>query len=232
MADLLERYFEEDLTLPEEDQIQSLLENSAEEASRFAGLALAHYASLGLQAPRWSRRRPALARLKSWRLPLLLLAAGGAALWALGSPDSATVSWEERESLLSLEEAAPAHVEMAELPAEPAKVVRRKAQAASGIAAPAAEPKDARPAVLRGSKLELVLNQAEAGPLEAWVEDSSGRRVKELFKGEAPAGTKRVEWDGKVESGRNAGQGEYTIVLKSTAGTQRRVVGLKARWRE
>jgi len=51
------------------------------------------------------------------------------------------------------------------------------------------------------------------------VFDVGGRRVRRLAEGAFPAGTERVEWDGRDDSGRRVEPGAYFVHLRSASGT-------------
>jgi hypothetical protein len=58
----------------------------------------------------------------------------------------------------------------------------------------------------------------ERASMEAWLEDSQARPVKQLAEGLVlPAGANALTWDGTLAGGRRAPSGRYTLVLKAQA---------------
>jgi hypothetical protein len=56
----------------------------------------------------------------------------------------------------------------------------------------------------------------EASSVVVAIFDSRGRRVTELFRGELPAGTHELRWDGRDDSGRAVATGTYLACLAAT----------------
>jgi flagellar hook assembly protein FlgD len=71
--------------------------------------------------------------------------------------------------------------------------------------------------------VRAVLELPRAGHVRAEVVDLQGRRVASLLDGNAEAGTRVIEWQGKDSSGRAAEPGVYFLVARSggTATTTR-----------
>jgi hypothetical protein len=78
------------------------------------------------------------------------------------------------------------------------------------------------------SDLRLELALPRPGPVTLDVFDTSGRRVRALHRGTMPAGTQRIVWDGRLQSGRLAPSGIYFIQLRTEEGAfEKRVVLLR-----
>jgi hypothetical protein len=65
----------------------------------------------------------------------------------------------------------------------------------------------------------LTLAFARAGEAELVVHSVDGRRVRTLARGHFDAGTHRVTWDGRDDSGRDVPSGVYFARLRSPEGT-------------
>ena len=69
---------------------------------------------------------------------------------------------------------------------------------------------------------------ASGGPVDITVYDVSGRRIRSLVNGHAPAGTHEVRWDGRDDDGRPVASGIYLYRFGSTGFTEtRKLVLLK-----
>lgn len=76
-------------------------------------------------------------------------------------------------------------------------------------------------------RTELRFTLARAGRASLIVHDVTGRRVRELLRGELPAGAHSVIWDGRDDDGRFAAAGIYFVRLSATDLTEvRKVVRL------
>ena len=63
----------------------------------------------------------------------------------------------------------------------------------------------------------LRLDVRRAGPVAVRVHGPGGRLVRTLFEGSLPAGSRRIDWDGRDDAGRAVASGVYLFVA-STAG--------------
>ncbi len=64
-----------------------------------------------------------------------------------------------------------------------------------------------------GSTVRFTLARSEQVDLRVY--DTSGRLVRRLTRGQLPAGTHAIEWDGRSERGRNVAAGIYFVRLRS-----------------
>jgi hypothetical protein len=69
-----------------------------------------------------------------------------------------------------------------------------------------------RPNPARGGT-EFALWLPAAGPVSLVLHDAQGRQVRELLRGERPAGEHRARWDGRDDGGRVAPEGIYFVTL-------------------
>lgn len=94
-----------------------------------------------------------------------------------------------------------------------------------GPGSAAADLRPAAPNPFRAStKLDYSLPRA--GEVTIFVLDVTGRRVKTLFRGAAPAGSGSVSWDGRYEDGRPAPAGVYHAALNTPLGRTTRTLVL------
>ena len=66
-----------------------------------------------------------------------------------------------------------------------------------------------------GPSTEIAFSLARPGRVAVAVYDVSGRRVASLKDGEAEAGSFRLVWDGRDESGRDVAAGTYFVRMQS-----------------
>ncbi len=78
---------------------------------------------------------------------------------------------------------------------------------------------------LVGVRIDL----ARAGPVEITVHDLLGRRVAVLYRGELPAGTSRIDWDGRNDRGLEEPAGVYFFRARGTDGDTAAVKGVLVR---
>jgi hypothetical protein len=199
--DLVQDFFERDLSADEAGRLDALLLSDPAAAEAMLAQAQAHYRACGLPEPSWeSRPRRRLPKGLYWCAGLLLAAGLGAAffsddrtpcvpvaVWASGSPD--------REVALPAPPAGPRPAQAA-VPARPA-------------APPAAQ------ASRQGRSLELRLNLDGSGPVQVTVLDDGGHVRRDLFKGTLAAGEHALPWNGLDDAGRPVAPGNYQVVVAS-----------------
>jgi len=207
MSDLIQTFFERDLTPEESDQLARILENSGEESLRFASLGEAAYQATGLPAHHWPGANPFApgsgAAGKGGALLKILLAAGGlgAAWWAFHQPAPLT-------------SVAPNPVEAVQpsLPNPVPKLVK---------------PLPAVPG-LEGRNLQVEVDVAHPGLVTVRVLDPKGTEVRHLYTGFLQKGGWRFTWDGLLSDGKSAPEGHYLIQVKSGEGNFSKPVELAA----
>lgn len=85
---------------------------------------------------------------------------------------------------------------------------------------------------LRGSpnpfrgRLQLSIEAPVAGEQRVEVTDVLGRRVRQLERGEFPAGARQLSWDGLDDQGRALPPGLYRVTVRGSSGTVTRMVSL------
>jgi hypothetical protein len=72
--------------------------------------------------------------------------------------------------------------------------------------------------------LELRLETEAVGPSTIGIFDATGRRVRSLWRGELPAGTRAIAWDGSDDGGRQVGPGRYWARIATSRGTITRAI--------
>ena len=211
--DLIAAFWERDLTDAEDGQLAGVLEASADQAERFADLAGAFYARLGLPEPRWPgeepprRRGPALL----WLVAGLTVLAGGG-WWAAhrAPPDD-----DGPDVLLLPPLAAPA--------ATPRPTRSRPRPVAAAPATPTAAPATAPDG---GVATDLVVKIRLAAPTALAVDifDPPGHHIRRLVAGLYPAGVHRFPWDAADGEGRAVAAGYYRVIISVAGG------GMMDRW--
>jgi hypothetical protein len=72
----------------------------------------------------------------------------------------------------------------------------------------------------------IAFELAEPGPVELVVYDAAGRMVRTLVQADRPAGSHRVEWDGRDEDARLVASGLYHYTLRTDQGSWTRRMAL------
>lgn len=72
----------------------------------------------------------------------------------------------------------------------------------------------------------IAFELAEPGPVELVVYDAAGRMVRTLLQAERPAGSHRVEWDGRDDAARPVASGLYHYTLRTGQGSWTRRMAL------
>ena len=71
-----------------------------------------------------------------------------------------------------------------------------------------------------------MLSNDRSGRVEIDVLEITGRRARQLFRGERQAGETAVRWDGKDDSGRQLEPGVYFVRVRGSEGVVTRRVAL------
>jgi len=209
MNDLIQAFFERDLSPEESDQLARILEHSGEESLRFASLGEAAYQATGLPSHHWPGANPwgtGAAGKAAGLLKVLLAAAGGlgAAWWYFHKP------------------APPAPAALS--PARPVEAVP------SALSHPIPKPAAPLPSVpgLEGKNLQVEVDVAHPGLVTVRVLGPQGDEVRHLYTGFLQKGGWRFTWDGLQADGKAAPQGHYLIEVKSDRGSFTKPVELAA----
>ena len=217
MSDLIDKFFQADLTEAEENLLSERLLGSEGDADRFAALAEAKYRSYGLPEP-VLRGGPGGGLLKQGGKALLLLLGGGALLgiacWVLcqsmdGSSEPVYKYPEVSEKLQPVAETVPS-------------VPLRKSLRSSS---PAPAPEKEAPETGKG--LQIQFKMPSAGRASVRVLGKDEREVRRLFDGPMTAGSWSVTWDGLLADGRPADSGIYHVEVTTNGASQTREVRLR-----
>ncbi len=210
MSDLVNQFFLRDLSLAEEEALDSLLGSSLEDANLFADRAAQAYARFDLLEPNdepdsrlgpepnagpdsgpetGSKADKGLWRLWGFGLIVLGLAAG-------------LYEWRQ---YASVQTETPGMTTTQGVPA-PADIP---------VSAPSQEIKKTPSAKASGvktiSRLKINVQVAQAGPVTVWILNGSGFLVKTLYQGSLAAGDYAYSWDGRLENGQKAPAGAYRV---------------------
>jgi hypothetical protein len=202
MADLIQEFFERELSGPEADSLGTLLQESPDEALRFEGLLENHYLATGLplpQLPASLQNLPlspgGMGAMGGWKLFALLVVAGaGFALWKYW-PGSQTLP-----AKAALAPVASISQPVFSAPAKPQPVHPRKAD----------------PAAV-GEELSVVVGAAEKTLVTVRVLDAEGKEVRDLYTGFISPGHWSFQWDGLLSAGAPAPTGNYQIDVQAGA---------------
>lgn len=199
MENLIEAFFERDLTPDEEARLHRLLESSETSALKFSRRAEKHYASLGLTAA------------------ALLLAKGGAGQAAL--PAS---TWLGKAvaalKAMSLKTALTAVAATAMVGGAAVTVVKLLPQRNASVSQPIVEvapPVDvpAVPKEQSGDGLAITLELAKARDLSVTIFDAKGRPVRHFQSQRYEAGVQRLLWDGLDDGKFAVNPGRYRVAV-------------------
>jgi len=257
MADLVEKYFQSDLSEAEQEALSRQLLDSEESALKFERLAKEAYGRFGLPEPqpRWKDHPPSAGL--DWRygaeLVVVLGVLGGALFGFLHLKNRLLVP----EAGAPLRQAPPiVKTNVEKNPSGPPAVsnderaagensARRDGAGAVSHPAASAIPTLSAPSAVSlpaaagtpinvdlnpsqtFSNLSVVIAQPQTGFLTVWVEDSKGEAVKTLYNGILNPGNWKFEWDGKRSNGLPAQPGFYQIAVRSGASIQRKTVQIQ-----
>jgi hypothetical protein len=232
--DLIQAYFQRDLSEAEEDALSRRLKSSPEDAMRLLALAERAYAESGLPEPRL-KEKGAGGFLK------FLGALALAALAGLGWLRLSSGSGQAPEAPRSLELPSqgsfrtivprPAH----EQPKAHPKPLSQKPKAAvqAPASAQASWPKVFEPAVQilvdpsDASKMLVRVILGAAAPLKVRVLDSEGQELQVLQNGSMPQGRWDFNWEGPRNASALPAKESYIIEVRSGRFSVRRAVSLE-----
>jgi hypothetical protein len=209
MADLIQEFFERELSEAEAGSLGDLLRESPDSALRFEGLLENHYVQTGLPLPQLPASLNSLPRvpkgiggLGGMKLLFLLAAAGlGYLAWKYW-PMKMEVPFKP-EALLQ----APSN-----LPVQSQASIEKK---------PVTLPLSARPQAssptAEGEELSVVVDAPQKSLVTVRILDSAGKEVRALYTGFVEAGRWNFKWDGLLENGEAAGAGDYRIDVQTGA---------------
>ena len=212
--ELLNDYFQRDLSVDEESRVAELLKDSPEEALRFAGLAEAEYKASGYPEPAPRKGRAGLWLLRG--LGLCAAAGAGVWLWCLLQSPAQTEARRVSESQ-SQDTAAPS-------PAPQAPAVAREPEAAPDVeAAP-----DLSVTVLDSGRFKMTVDLAAGHRVELSLCDVAGKPLRAFYSGSLDGGRWSFVWDGRLADGSAAKPGvPYQVVLRAHGTVLRRWLQLE-----
>lgn len=208
MINLVDEFFKRNLTEAEAQQLEQLLENSAQEALRFGQGLQREYLAMGLPVPNVPKNFGPAASKAGWTaLKSVLVAAvlaGGASLyWWLWCPSPAPSLHPSGPQALSRPKA--------KLPPPPVEVPQRL----SGTS-------------VEGNRLSVVVELDHAAPVEVSIFNPQGRLIRQLYQGNLPSGKWSVHWDGLLADGSKASPGSYRIQVQSGSTQMSKTVAIAA----
>jgi hypothetical protein len=207
MADLIQEFFNRDLTEAEQESLSKLLEGSPDAALRYEALLEQNYLATGLPQPTLpeglqSLPQPGNGSIPWWTGSVKFVAVGlvaaGIALWKF---------WPEPKPVPPLS--------TQQVPALPA--------------ARPAEPEAIRPLPIRpsaaqtaqeGQELSVLVDVPRKALVTVHILDEGGAEVRNLYTGFVETGRWTFRWDGLLENGETAKSGQYRIDVQSGAAHQ------------
>jgi FlgD Ig-like domain len=214
MADLIQEFFQRDLSEAEQESLNGLLAESPDAASRYENLLEQNYRATGLPRPRLPRslrtlRFPGsggLAGASPWvKILVLSLAAAGAALWKF---------WPRPQAEVRVPSAQTA----------PAAVAAQDASRRASL--PWVRPQPVKPSE-EGQELSVVVESPQTALVTVRILDAAGREVRALYTGFVQPGRWSFQWDGMLSNGQPAPAGNYRIDVQSGASHQTKDIKIK-----
>jgi hypothetical protein len=212
MVDLVQAFFERDLTEAEAKALEAFLKNSTEAASRFETLSEEAYAATGLPAHQWPGTPISIHPIGSLgtglKLFLALLAAGaGIAAWMVWhqTPMESSVKTIRSSDLLTGVETLPRPVIPVKIP------VSKVSQEAEG------------------DELSVLVENEQSSLVTVRVLDSHGQEIRALYAGVLDPGKWSFQWDGLLANGQPASSGPYRIQVQNGPHILSKVVLLESK---
>lgn len=214
MADLVEQFFQRDLSEAEHEALSKLLERSSEAALNYQSLLEQNYLATGLPLPTLPKGLRSLPRVGSggfsgggilFKLFLVGLTATGVALWKF---------WPQSKAFI------PATVQQAPAKSSVSSIIHRVKQAVPFkpvVAGPSQE----------GQELSVVVNTPQKSLVTVRILDSRGQEIRALYTGFVDPGHWAFQWDGLLQNGKAAGAGNYKIDVESGTTHQSKDIQIK-----
>jgi hypothetical protein len=203
MVDLVQEFFIRELSEAEQAALSKLLESSPDAALSYERMLKQHYLATGLPQPTLPRGlqnlpHPGGLGPAGWsgaaKLLLVVLAAGGAALWKFWPAPQAEVPVTVQPKAASPALSQPVQTAVKRLlPVKP-------------------EPVSAGQ---EGQELSVVVDAPQKALVTVRILDSGGKEVRALYAGFVEAGRWDFQWDGRLDNGEAAGDGEYHIDVQA-----------------
>ncbi len=215
MVDLIQAFFERELSESEADLLGKLLQESPDSALRFEGLLETHYLATGLPLPelpgslqKWAPAAGKLGALGWAGLAAAVAAGVGLLVWKFW-PVSEIVQPAAPQPLAPM---APVSRVL-----EPKVILKSpSAPVHSEATAPSAE----------GEELSVVVDTREKSLVTVRVLDAAGQEVRHLFTGFVEPGQRAFQWDGNLSAGEPAPAGNYRIDVQTGDSHQTKAIRL------
>ncbi len=200
MKNLVNEFFNRNLTEAEGQNLEELLGKSPEEALRFAEKMKQEYLAMGLPVPtvpnNFGLPHPGLSLAK-----LALLAAtfsAGLLAWSL---------WPQ----------APLKISPAAVPLEKAVIPATLSRTKAPLPPPIEIPQRLTGFMAEGNRLSVVVELDKPAPVEVCIVGTKDQTVRTLYQGSLSPGKWSIHWDGLLSDGSPAPSGDYRIEVKSGA---------------
>ena len=234
MADLIVKFFQEEMTQAEEQALSDRLLSSTEEALRFGEQAEKAYLGFGLPEPRWPGGGPPSAPWTHGPMVLKPLIWAGALLTAglVGF-----ILWRHHQVNPPVPLASTAPAPVLSIPVS--KAVHPKIKRTPALAVPivAVKPVYSTPLTPVSTPVELAVKNPKAfSNLSVVVRRTSPGKVRVtvmkpddstavlLYEGLLPSGKWVFDWDGKFANGQMAPPGFYRIQVESGPVVQNKTI--------
>lgn len=203
MADLIEQFFQKDLSEAEHAALSRLLQESPDAALKYEGLLEQNYLALGLPQPTLPEGLQYLPKGGGSLLGKGVLAK----LLAVGLVVAGGVLWKfwpksNVEMPAVIQQPVQQVVQKPSLPA----VIERKLSPVKPLAADPAQ---------EGQELSVILNTAQKSLVTVRILNAQGMEVRALYTGFVNPGKWAFQWDGLLGSGQPADAGDYKIDVQS-----------------
>jgi hypothetical protein len=238
MPDLVDKFFQRDLSEAEQASLSAALLSSDETALKFETKAEKAYLSFGLPIPQahwpaqdnlpwhstqshsvghgWGALRHLghLGHLGHWIWPSVFVAgvAGSVATWHYTQKMTVPVAAAEVSTL------------SVPTPFSRSPVLKPVPQPALKAVVPV-RVDETNPPVF--SSLSVVVHRAQSGPVQVRVTDPSGQQIIVLYNGDLQPGSWAFQWDGKLNDGDPAKPGFYWIEVQAGAFQQRKSIQIQ-----
>ncbi len=216
MADLINEFFERELSEAEADSLGDLLRDSPDSTLRFEGQLEQHYAQTGLPLPQLPSSLNDLPKGPSGIGGL----GGMKILFLLAAAGSGYLAWKYWP--VKAEVPLPGYSPQAALSDAP---LDKKPTALQAVK-PIIQPRVAGPTA-EGEELSVVVDAPQRSLVTVRILDASGREVRPLYTGFVEAGRWNFQWDGLLENGEAAGAGQYRIDVQTGAAHMSKDIQIK-----
>lgn len=213
MADLVQEFFQRDLSEAEHEALSRLLDQSPDAALNYQSLLEQNYLATGLPQPTLPKGLQSLPHIGGGSLSgsgtflklfLVGLAATGMAVWKF---------WPQSKAIV------PGAVQkLSSKPVLPSVIHRVKPSMPLPVTAGPAQ---------EGQELSVVVNTPQKSLVTVRILDSKGQEIRALYTGFVGTGHWAFQWDGLLQNGEAAGAGDYKIDVQSGAAHQSKDIQIK-----